>query len=62
MPEENYDIHPVDANGADVASVKFYNTDFSRNFNANKCTALSVEKYNRIVKFKMRYPAWVEDK
>ena len=56
MPEENYDIHPVDTNGSDVASIKFYNND------TYKCTALSVEKFNQIVKFKMRYPAWVEDK
>ena len=59
---ENYDIHPVDSNGSDVASIKFYNTDFGRNFDAYKCTALDVEKYNQIVKFKMLYPAWVEDK
>ena len=59
---ENYDIHPVDSDGSDVASIKFYNADFGRNFNTYKCTALDVEKFNQIVKFKMRYPAWVEDK
>ena len=59
---EKYDIHPVDSNGSDVASIKFYNTDFGRNFDAYKCTALDVEKFNQIIKFKMRYPAWVEDK
>lgn len=58
---ENYDIHPINSDGSDVASIKFYNTDFGRNFNAYKCTELDVEKFNQIVKFKMRYPAWVED-
>ena len=59
---ENYDIHPVNADGSDVASIKFYNADFGRNVNAYKCTALGLDNFNKIVKFKMRYPAWVEDK
>lgn len=58
---ENYDIHPVDIDGLDVASIKFYNVDFGRKFSAYKCSSLDVEKFNQIVKFKMRYPAWVED-
>ena len=59
---ENYDIHPVDSDGSDVASIEFFNTDFSRNFDAYKCTALDLDSFNKIIKFKMRYPSWVEDK
>lgn len=64
--EDNYDIHPVDSDGFDIASVKFYYKDFSEDhdnngYDAYKCS--NIEKYSisDIKKFMMRYPAWVED-
>ena len=59
--DENYDIHPVDKDGFDVASIKFYNTDFGYDFDAYKCSTVDKNNLYAIDKFKMRYPAWVED-
>ena len=59
--DENYDIHPIDKDGFDVASIKFYNTDFGYNFDAYKCSTVEKNNLYAIDKFKMRYPAWVED-
>lgn len=60
--EENYDIHPVDEDGFDVASIKFYNEDFNQDFEACKCKTVEKLDIYGIIKFKMRYPAWIEDK
>lgn len=60
--DENYDIHPIDKDGFDVASIKFYDEDFNQDFEACKCKTVEKLDIYGITKFKMRYPAWVEDR
>lgn len=65
---EYYDIHLVDANGNDVLYMLFPDHDFSWDSNdihrAKKFLSINEIYYDDLmqgVKFKMRYPAWVED-
>lgn len=59
---EFYDVHPIDSQGSDITSIRFYNKDFNHDFDSYKCTDIKPFQLHRITRFKMRYPAWVEDK
>lgn len=59
--DENYDIHLVDYKNDDLISIKFFNHDFTAQ-TAYKCATIDKQRVAQGQKFKMRYPAWVEDR
>ena len=61
MPDENYDIHLIDYKDRDIISIKFFNRDFTAQA-AYKCATIDKDLVAQGQKFKMRYPAWVEDR
>lgn len=64
--EEYYFIHLVDSDGFDITGIRFYESDFSWDADnvhrAYKKITINKDKLKDGVNFKMRYPAWVEDK
>lgn len=58
--DENYDVHLIDSKEKDLVSIKFYYNDFTGT-SACKCTTMDKGALALGRKFKMRYPAWIED-
>ena len=64
--DECYDVHLVDSDGFDIISIPFHEGDFvwERNDDHNAYKQITISPASKLkkgVKFKMRYPAWVED-
>lgn len=63
--DEDYFIHLVDSDGFDLTGIRFYESDFTWDADnvhrAYKKITVTKDSLKDGVKFKMRYPAWVED-